>query len=95
MQLILAQKCAECRPDGFQTQVLTRNDLTKSHLVAFPKSGQDFLHISFESLRITRFEAHPLVFHFVPKLFDAVEFRLGTPLRDENIFNEFINSLIH
>jgi len=23
MQLILAQKCAECRPERFQTQVLT------------------------------------------------------------------------
>jgi hypothetical protein len=45
-----------------------------SHYVILPETVQDFADIFFKGFDISRLEFHQFILHFVPKLFNAIEF---------------------
>ena len=46
----------------------------KSHYVILTKTIQNFADIFFKSFNVSRLEFHQFILHFVPKLFDSIEF---------------------
>ena len=89
MQLMLAQKCAECRPDAFQMQVPTITATLKLHKAGLVSTHECHTHLKQgdNTTRIAAARVYYCTFTLVEKPYAALLY--AGPHPDEDVTREW------